>query len=270
MTERRPQDPGDLEDARSAVDAAGVALTRRGALVAGAAGLAAVVLVGCSDAPPFVAGDAAERDAGGERDATAAQADAGVEPDAGAGSDAGVEPDAGSSDAGSSDAGEPTPQCLETEDNILGPFYRRNAPFRTAFGGEGEPLVVSGRVRAAGFACGALDGAVVDVWHADAEGAYDNDSPAFAHRGRVRAGADGTYAFSTILPGRYLNGPQFRPRHVHVRVDAPGHVLLTTQLYFEGDPFLDADAFVKPSLVRPLEGDASGWRCTFDIVLAKA
>ena len=97
-----------------------------------------------------------------------------------------------------------------------------------------------------------------------------NDSPAFAHRGRVRAGADGTYAFSTILPGRYLNGPQFRPRHVHVRVDAPGHVLLTTQLYFEGDPFLDADAFVKPSLVRPLEGDASGWRCTFDIVLAKA
>jgi protocatechuate 3,4-dioxygenase beta subunit len=260
MTERERQDLKILEDARGADEGprAEGAITRRGALIAGAAGLAALVLPACSadaDKTPPLAGDAGGRDAGIERDAA-------TDDDAG-------ELDAGSSDAGSVDAGdEPTPQCLETEDNILGPFYRRGAPLRTEFGGEGEPLVVSGRVRGAGLACGALDGALVDVWHADADGAYDNDSPAFEHRGRLRTAADGTYSFSTILPGRYLNGPQYRPRHIHLRVEAPGHVLLTTQLYFEGDPFLDEDAFVKPSLVRPLEGDASGWRVTFDIVLA--
>jgi protocatechuate 3,4-dioxygenase beta subunit len=79
----------------------------------------------------------------------------------------------------------------------------------------------------------------------------------------------GVYAFQTILPGRYLNGGTYRPRHIHFRVSHPGFTLLTTQLYFAGDPFLDSDPFMHPSLVIPLEERQDGWHGRFDIVLAR-
>src|SRR6187200_1764164 len=42
-----------------------------------------------------------------------------------------------------------------------------------------------------------------------------------------------------------------RPAHMHVKVSAPGHELLTAQLYFPGDPHNDDDiaSAVKPELV---------------------
>ena len=82
------------------------------------------------------------------------------------------------------------------------------------------------------------------------------------------------YEFETIHPGRYLNGSQLRPSHIHYRVSSPGHAELVTQLYFEGDPEIAGDPFVRLSLVVPLEarhaprGDYEA--ATFDIVLAKA
>ena len=48
-----------------------------------------------------------------------------------------------------------------------------------------------------------------------------------------------------MLPGRYLNGAQYRPAHVHVKVSAAGHVPLTTQLYFPDDPYNAIDPFIK-------------------------
>ena len=43
----------------------------------------------------------------------------------------------------------------------------------------------------------------------------------------------------------------WRPAHLHVRVDAPGCEMLTTELFIEGDEYLDNDAVfgVKDSLV---------------------
>jgi catechol 1,2-dioxygenase len=164
----------------------------------------------------------------------------------------------------------PTPQCLETEDNILGPFYRAGAPFRTTLAApeEGQPLHIDGSVW--GPDCQPLVGALVDVWQANDDGLYDLKSPDFRWRGRMNAGEDGTYSFDTILPGWYLSGRQYRPRHIHFKVSSKGFLPLTTQLYFEGDPYLKVDPFVRPSLIIPLEGDITQWSGTFNIVLGEA
>jgi catechol 1,2-dioxygenase len=164
----------------------------------------------------------------------------------------------------------PTPQCEETEDNLLGPYYRDNAPFRTtiADASEGEALTVSGVVRGAGLACVALDGALIDVWQANASAIYDANSPEFHWRGRMKTDAAGRYTLHSILPGRYLNNGTYRPRHIHFQVSQPGYVKLTTQLYFDGDPFNPTDPFIKASLIRPMTKAGATWQLTFDIALA--
>jgi hypothetical protein len=48
--------------------------------------------------------------------------------------------------------------------------------------------------------------------------------------------------FETILPGKYLNGSQYRPSHIHFKITPPGFPTLITQLYFQGDPDIPADA----------------------------
>lgn len=165
---------------------------------------------------------------------------------------------------------EATPQCLETEDNILGPFYVPNAPLRSVIAQEGEgiPLVLSGRVMSAGNACAVIENALVDVWQANDVGEYDLTSQ-MQWRGRLFTEQDGSYQFVTLVPGRYLNGNQLRPRHIHVKASAPGFVDLTTQLYFRGDRYLAADPFVKPSLVMPLTRALVGYAVNFDVVLAR-
>lgn len=153
-----------------------------------------------------------------------------------------------------------------TEENIEGPFYRKGAPFRNklAEGLKGEPLEIAGKVLAADGT--PLKDAVVDVWQADKEGAYDNKSENFFLRGRIRAGKDGVYTYETIMPGQYDLGEAKRPAHIHYKITAEGYRPLTTQLYFKGDPWLERDPFVRKSLIIALEKGKG----TFDIVLAKA
>jgi protocatechuate 3,4-dioxygenase beta subunit len=106
------------------------------------------------------------------------------------------------------------------------------------------------------------------VWHCDVQGDYDNDTDAFAFRGRSGATEDGSYRIETLLPGRYLNGGEFRPRHIHFRVTAGGYEPLTTQLYFEDDDFNEVDDLYDPALAHPLVDDGDGgWTVTFDLVL---
>jgi catechol 1,2-dioxygenase len=153
-----------------------------------------------------------------------------------------------------------------TESNIEGPFYRKGAPFRTklAEGLKGDALAISGKVLAPDGT--PLRDAVVDVWQADKEGAYDNTSDKFVLRGRIRTDKDGLYAYETILPGQYDLGEAKRPAHIHYKISAEGHRPLTTQLYFKGDPWLERDPFVRQSLIIELS-NAKG---VFDIVLARA
>jgi catechol 1,2-dioxygenase len=135
------------------------------------------------------------------------------------------------------------PHCdRRTEPNIEGPFYRAHAPFRSALA---QGLVISGVVRDP--SCRPMRDAVIEVWQANAHGDYDLRGDSF--RGCLRTDAAGAYHIETIEPGRYLNGGVFRPAHIHVKVHANGRPPLTTQLYFPGDPYADADPWFRRSLV---------------------
>jgi len=179
--------------------------------------------------------------------------------------------DGGAANDASAGPRAPTPTCDDpTDDDPEGPYYTPGAPKRSslvASGMVGTRLVLSGRVLAAGAACSPLAGAEIDVWQANDAGDYDNVG--FTLRGVVVADASGGYRLETIVPGRYLNGGSYRPRHIHVIVRAPGRASLTTQLYFAGDPFNAADGMFKPSLLlTPTDAGAGVQSATFDFVLA--
>ena len=63
----------------------------------------------------------------------------------------------------------------------------------------------------------------------------------------------------------------WRPAHLHLKVSAPEHQLITTQLYFEGDEHVadDIASAVKPELVlAPTErADGKGREVTYNFVL---
>jgi len=174
-----------------------------------------------------------------------------------------------------SSTGSATPSCIETHANIEGPYYRAGAPERSSLldpGTAGVPIDIEGRVT--GLECGrGLGGVELDVWHATHDGHYDNDGTMqlgrerFLLRGRLRTDAEGRYRVSTIVPGRYLNGPQYRPAHVHVKVRASGFAELTTQLYFPDDPYNEVDPFIHRSLVMGVEKAKDRMLGHFDFVL---
>jgi protocatechuate 3,4-dioxygenase beta subunit len=161
-----------------------------------------------------------------------------------------------------------TPRCEETESSIEGPFYKPGAPSRSLLverGMVGTRLSVSGWVVSSH--CQAIPGAQLDFWQADAYGRYDNVG--YRLRGRFDTSATGYYRLRTVLPGRYPDGGTYRPRHLHVKVTAPGYQEITTQLYFQGDPFNDSDPFLFPSLVMPVRDTTTGGKATrFLFVLA--
>jgi protocatechuate 3,4-dioxygenase beta subunit len=115
----------------------------------------------------------------------------------------------------------PTPRDSE------GPFYKANPPLRASLlepGSKGEKLILSGVVYST--QCKPVPNALLDFWHADEQGEYDNAG--YRYRGQMRADAEGRYRLETILPAIYPG----RPRHIHVKVQAPGGRVLTTQIYF--------------------------------------
>lgn len=168
-----------------------------------------------------------------------------------------------------------------TEANIEGPFYRPNAPFSDRlFEGakpEGDLLLIRGRVL--DVEGRPLANALVDVWQADSKGAYDIADPndrnnpgiAYNFRARMLTDAQGNYHFTTILPGNYeYDEHKWRCRHVHYKVSASGFKALTTQLYFDGDPFNATDPWWKASTSVPLTAADGAKRGVFDVVLGKS
>ncbi len=125
-----------------------------------------------------------------------------------------------------------------------GPFYTPDAPAlvdgKLATSDEiGEPMIISGRVMTPDCTEFIPD-VIVDVWHADDAGQYDNQG--YNLRGKTVSNSQGFYFFETIKPGKYLNGATFRPGHIHFKITPPGYPTLTTQLYFEGDESIPGDA----------------------------
>jgi protocatechuate 3,4-dioxygenase beta subunit len=123
----------------------------------------------------------------------------------------------------------------------------------------GTKLVVSGRVVTT--ACEPITGAILDFWHADDNGVYDNTG--YRLRGHQFTAADGTYHLETIVPGVYPG----RTRHIHVIVQGPDTSQLTTQLYFPNEPDNQRDGIFMPELLMDVQAAADGQTAAFDFVL---
>ncbi len=124
----------------------------------------------------------------------------------------------------------------------------------------GTRLRLTGRVLS--LDCTPLSGALLDFWQADASGVYDNQG--YRLRGHQRAGADGRYSLETIVPGLYTG----RTAHIHVKVQAPGKPVLTTQLYLPGQAKNTQDPIFNPALVMDVTDSGDAKAASFDFVVA--
>jgi hypothetical protein len=157
----------------------------------------------------------------------------------------------------------PTPACDDGDDptpqQTEGPYYTPDTPRRTRIadaGTSGEPLVVSGAVLASD--CRPIRRALLDFWQADGDGSYDDEG--FRLRGHQFTDTRGRFRLETVKPGLYTG----RTRHIHVKVQRPHGEILTTQLYFPGEPGNDEDGIFDAALLMGV----SGRRATYDFVLA--
>ena len=160
----------------------------------------------------------------------------------------------------------PRPCTPGTRSSTAGPFYTPETPQRDSLrepDTSGEALVFEGLVLA--HDCRPLAGAVIDIWHCDERGRYDNRG--FRYRGHQFTDAAGAFRIETIRPGHYTG----RTPHIHVRVQGEATRLLTTQVFF---PDLreenDRDWTYRDDLAMSLDRDGGAWRGRFDFVLATA
>ena len=135
-----------------------------------------------------------------------------------------------------------------TTTDILGPFYRPGAPFKTDLvqaGTKGEILHFSGTVFGKDGKT-PLNGALVEIWHCNEDGVYDNTSDNYVYRASQKIPANGKYIFKTIMPVPYAAGQTLtRPAHIHMRISAKGVQDLVTQIYFKGDKYIAGDISAK-------------------------
>jgi protocatechuate 3,4-dioxygenase beta subunit len=165
---------------------------------------------------------------------------------------------------------EPTPAVGEndleiTPQETIGPAFEPNSPIKSNFresGITGEPVILTGFV---------LDrkgkpikGALLDFWHADADGQYDFTG--FRCRGHQFSEVNGRYELQTILPGIYPG----RTRHYHVRLQVAPGPILTTQLYFPGEPRNNSDLLFCRDLVLNIRDTNPGRLANFNFVLETA
>ncbi|MCX5493938.1 intradiol ring-cleavage dioxygenase [Kaistia dalseonensis] len=159
-----------------------------------------------------------------------------------------------------------TLECRDADDVTLereaGPFFRPNSPQNRelhvdAPGGE--------RIAVAGFVldhrCRPLAGSLVEIWHADENGDYD--STGFRLRGHQFTDEQGRWWFNTIVPALYPG----RTRHFHFKVQRPGGRVLTTQLYFPGEPRNVGDGLFHETLLLDMKQTGDGRFGRFDFVV---
>lgn len=159
-----------------------------------------------------------------------------------------------------------TPACDDGDEPTLereaGPFFRPNSPlnwdlYPDAPGGE--------RITVAGFVfdnrCRPLAGSLVEIWQADEKGDYD--SVGFRLRGHQFTDTQGRWWFNTIVPALYPG----RTRHFHFKVQRPGGRVLTTQLYFPGEPSNAGDRLFDEALLLDIKQTGDGRFGRFNFVV---
>jgi hydroxyquinol 1,2-dioxygenase len=167
-----------------------------------------------------------------------------------------------------------------TPATVLGPFHIDGSP-TAPFGHDmsdgvpGTPLFITGRI--VDVEGKPVPNAVLDVWQADADGAYESQLPEIDEarlRAKYRAREDGTYCVRTIAPLGYaipMDGPvgelitrtdisRFRPAHVHFLIEEPGYARLITHLFQADTAYLDSDVVfgVKDALVTRFAEQPAG------------
>ncbi|MEV6974893.1 carbohydrate-binding protein [Kitasatospora sp. NPDC093806] len=159
-----------------------------------------------------------------------------------------------------------TPACHDgdapTIEQTEGPYFKPNSPLRTSLITDSTPgtrLTVSGYVF--GRACLPIANVLLDFWQADVNGAYDNTG--FSFRGHQFTNAQGAFSLTTIVPGLYPG----RTRHIHVKLQAPGRPVLTTQLYFPNEPRNSTDTIYDARLLMNVRQVGSAKEGTYDFVL---
>lgn len=162
-----------------------------------------------------------------------------------------------------------TPQCegkaVVTSAQTEGPFFKPKSPFVSDLrqtGLTGETVTLTGFVLTRD--CRPVANALVDLWHADAKGDYDNRG--FRGRGHQFTDAAGRYRFVTILPARYTG----RTRHFHVKVQAANGPVLTTQLYFPEEPGNARDSLFRRELLMAIIQSGAERAARFDFVIERA
>src|SRR4051794_5362809 len=127
-------------------------------------------------------------------------------------------------------------QCVLTPELTEGPYYLTGEPERrdVTEAKAGTPLRLQLTVADA-TRCTPIPGAVVEIWHADAQGVYsgfgDGTSNRTFLRGSQVTDANGVATFDTIYPGWY----QGRATHIHMkaRQTKAASQVHTGQMFFD-------------------------------------
>ncbi|MDW7773236.1 MAG: hypothetical protein SCH71_10140 [Desulfobulbaceae bacterium] len=139
-------------------------------------------------------------------------------------------------------------QFIRTPADYEGPFYPLNRQQDEDndlihVSGQTEPtkgdiLYLSGEV--VDTSGQPVENAIVEIWQTDSQGLYRDQrdrspgarDPNFQYWGKTQVKADGSFSFTTIVPGKY----EPRPAHIHFKVWIEDKAVLTSQLYFSNHP----------------------------------
>lgn len=168
-----------------------------------------------------------------------------------------------------------------TQPSLLGPYFVEGSPLVEKEPGKplvltqrpnepGEPLLFKGNVSSTDGM--PLANTRVEMWQNDDSGKYssfDSDAPKYNLRGYFYTDENGDFEVQSIVPLPYsipADGPTgeflgymdqhpMRPAHLHLMFEAEGHETLITQVFFEGDEWLETDVAdgVRTELVTKLE-----------------
>lgn len=174
-----------------------------------------------------------------------------------------------------------------TEMSNLGPFYLKDAPSMKlgsdlAKDREGVIILANGVVR--DTLGNPLPGALVDTWQADGTGMYPIQEPGqnpMDLRGRFTTDEKGRYYYTTVMPKSYTvpyDGPvgkllragerhSWRSKHLHYIIGAPRMRSIITELFFEGDEYIDSDAVfgVRRSLIGKVKRVPSDAKLEYEL-----
>jgi catechol 1,2-dioxygenase len=166
-----------------------------------------------------------------------------------------------------------------TTTDILGPYYRPNAPIRINInpaGYSGKSFHLSGTIFNADGTT-PFGNCLVEIWQCDEKQVYDNTSDDYKYRGSQKTDTKGKYHFITAPPVAYKISEQsndYRPAHIHMRISGEGQQDLVTQIYFKGDPHIEKDPFSSmpqaASRILPItKNNKHEEMVLFDVVMAK-